>query len=200
MNKKTKTHTIEQNHGKARFLPSGGYPIEGRKTKRAINDPGAISQSGRDWKFDSISQCAAFTGTPVQVLRAAKKAGCAAFKLGSRVDYLEFLKWHWAQSDAVEILSNTHEQALLARSKREAQEMENAEKRKEIHLLAHVEELIWENGLGQFRTEYFAILKKYRQQPTPTMAVQILNDDLPKLLVSLRNALPSKAEDMKEAK
>jgi len=50
------------------------------------------------WLFDTMAQCASFTGTPLEVLKSAKRAGCMGFKLGNRVDYLEFLKWHWAKA------------------------------------------------------------------------------------------------------
>ena len=52
--------------------------------------------------FDSINQCSSVCGIPVPALRAAKKAGCPAFR-HSRVDLIEFLKWRFGlPEDAVE--------------------------------------------------------------------------------------------------
>ena len=45
-----------------------------------------------------MQQSASFTETPIGLMKAAKKAGCMAFKLGNRVDYLEFVKWYWANN------------------------------------------------------------------------------------------------------
>ena len=45
-----------------------------------------------------MAQAASFTGTPLEVLKSSKRNGCRAFKLGNRLDYLEFLKWFWTQA------------------------------------------------------------------------------------------------------
>ena len=69
-----------------------------------IPDNDAHSESKRvktdsSWLFDSMNQAANFTGTPLTLMKASKMAGCRAFKLGNRVDYLEFLKWYWAKDE-----------------------------------------------------------------------------------------------------
>ena len=53
------------------------------------------------WMFDTMQQASSFTGTPISLLKASKKAGCRAFKLGNRVSFLEFVRWYF-NKDAVE--------------------------------------------------------------------------------------------------
>lgn len=69
--------------------------MTGPRTKTHI--PAPKMASGGSWLFDTMQQASAYTGTPISLLKSAKRSGCRAFKLGNRVDYLEFLKWYWAQ-------------------------------------------------------------------------------------------------------
>lgn len=57
----------------------------------------AAAQTGQGsiWLFDTMQSASSFTGTPISLLKASKAAGCRAFKLGNRLDYLEFLRWYW---------------------------------------------------------------------------------------------------------
>jgi len=53
------------------------------------------------WMFDTMQSASSHTGTPISLLKASKAAGCRAFKLGNRLDYLEFLRWYF-KKDVVE--------------------------------------------------------------------------------------------------
>lgn len=49
-------------------------------------------------QFDSAAQAASSTGIPLSCWRLAKKRGCPAFR-HSRIDFGEFLRWWFAQSE-----------------------------------------------------------------------------------------------------
>jgi hypothetical protein len=48
--------------------------------------------------FDSMATCSARTGIPLSVLKQAKKAGCTAFRMGSRVELEPLLRFLFSQS------------------------------------------------------------------------------------------------------
>lgn len=132
--------------------------------------------------FESIRQTSGATGIPVAILRDAKRRGCPAFKSGNRIDLGAFLRWHFENSDDKPGLDLNHERALLAQQQRIALEIENAERRGELFNRDIIEDALWESGLGEMRRMFFEALKTYRQQPVPSVAVQIVTETLPKIL------------------
>jgi len=44
--------------------------------------------------YSSMKQCSGIKNIPISVLKAAKAAGCSAFKANSRIDWAEFQEWY----------------------------------------------------------------------------------------------------------
>lgn len=70
-------------------------------------------------KYESHAQCSAATGIPAQVIRAAKKDGCAGFS-GSRVELEPLLRWIFKEgADRQDIETNWSEALKEYQAKRE---------------------------------------------------------------------------------
>lgn len=69
--------------------------------------------------FDTMAQCSAVMGIPIDALKAAKAAGCPAFKTGSRVDVRMFCEWFFNKGQDVAEVSDWGKKKEEYQAKRE---------------------------------------------------------------------------------
>ena len=107
--------------------------------------------------FESMAQAASRLKVPLDVIKSRKRDGSLAFISGGRVDCdvlvpeLFELLTAQAAGGGNEYLDAQQEQARLNKSKRAAQERENAEAEKLLIRRETAEEVLWEQGVQPIR-------------------------------------------------
>jgi len=143
--------------------------------------------------FDTMAQAASQTGIPLAILKRSKAKGCPAFKLGSRVNLPDFLKWYYEQPEVVEI-DLQHERARLTQAQAVAKELENSVTEGRLHCLADIELHVWHNCLDPLRRKLEAMPRSLAGQITaaPDQAEQILLTwaDATKLSIASKSPTP----------
>lgn len=186
---KTKTHDIIMNKSKVTAVKNkskrAGFPV-----------------------LESMQQTASRLGCSLDLIKSAKRAGSVAFQAHGRVNTailipeLFALLTAQAAGGGNEYLDAQQEQARLNKSKRAAQERENAEAEKLLIRRETAEEVLWEQGVQPIRAGLIAFhrttfrhvdreLDRAQVSQTVRDGVQtILVEAYDKILADIRNGFP----------
>jgi len=133
------------------FNPGEENAVAVRSPKKQGREPATSPKGLIGWPnyFPTQATCAIRTGVPIEVLRAAKSAGCPAFR-ACRVYFAEFLVWYFQNSGEVGKGLN-FERERLTREQADELARENALAEGRLHTLESVESIVWEQGLALVR-------------------------------------------------